>query len=726
MHEVSAKSLFFNHIFLLTLYGIYMPGMYKFLLLLFVSQIAIGAPMFCSVQDTMTISHKQDSLRTHSATLDTYYSEKPLGAIVADGKTTFRLFAPQAAKVELCLFRKPEDTTHEEFTLVKDADGVWETTMRGEKSGMFYGYKVLHNSTENIERQPLCLDPYAKAVATYNTYLSPRKGLILKPNSYDWQGDTWIKRDWRDVVIYEMHVRDMTAHPSAGAKLPGTYYALSEKGIKGGINYIKSLDVNTVELLPSMEFANIELPYKHESIPGRVNTWNPYERNHWGYMTAAFFAPAAYYAEEWKELQWKKWQGKSGRQVNAFKDMVKAFHKNSMAVIMDVVYNHLSEYEMGNLKEIDKDYYFRTDENGKPTDWSYCGNDLKTERPMVRRLIIESILYWMKEYHVDGFRFDLGKMLDWITIEDIIHEAQKINPEVIFVCEPWGGGYDPAGFSLRGWGSWNDQIRNGVKGENPENALGWIFGKWQGNNSVKRLQSYVRGTLTRDSLGLFKKKEHAVNYLESHDGYTLGDFIRIGTGDVDPNTRITDVSKFVKLSAKQMQLNKLGALFLFTSQGMTMIQEGQEFARTKVIPRNNDAADTNKGRIDHNTYDKDNDANYLNFKHAEINNELVEYYKGLIQLRKKYAAFRRAEYEEIEFIKGLKNEFALGYSVSHAGETFLVLMNADQTKPEIFKLPEGEWDILVSPEKAGTVTLKTAEKELSAPAVSGYVLKRQK
>ena len=132
----------------------------------------------------------------------------------------------------------------------------------------------------------------------------------------------------------------------------------------------------------------------------------------------------------------------------------------------------------------------------------------------MRRLIIESILYWMKEYHVDGFRFDLGKLLDWETIETIISEARKVNPSVVFTCEPWGGGYDPAGFSKRDWAPWNDQIRNGIKGENPKDGLGWIFGQWYGNNSPKRIKSYVNGTLVRDTLGLFQKKEHSVNYLE--------------------------------------------------------------------------------------------------------------------------------------------------------------------------------------------------------------------
>ncbi len=697
-----------------------------FISLVFLSLTWAGNTMFRSAQDAVRISLKQDSLNSRSAMLDSIFSDKKLGVIVAENQTTFRLFAPQAVKVILCIFDKPEDKKSTEYILSKDNNGVWEISLWGDKFGKYYGYKVLNSPNQNEITAPLCLDPYSKAVTTLNTYLSPRKGIIIKEGNYNWEGDTWIKRDWKDLTIYEMHVRDMTAHSSSGAKLPGTYYGLIQKGIKGGINYIKSLGVNTVELLPSMEFANIELPYRRDSLLGRMNTWNPYERNHWGYMTAAFFAPEAYYAEEWKTLQWEKWEGRSGRQVNAFKDMVKAFHKNGIGVVMDVVFNHLSEYEYGNLKEIDAEYYFRHDSNGNLKNESYCGNDLKTERPMVRRLIIESILYWMKEYHVDGFRFDLGKLLDWITIEDIIHEARKINPDVVFVCEPWGGGYDPTGFSLRGWGAWNDQIRNGVKGENPNDGLGWIFGKWQGNNSPQRIKSYIHGTLAKDSLGLFQKKDHSVNYLESHDGYTLADFIRIGSGEVDPAQRIDDADKHIVLSPKQASLNKLGALFLLTSQGISMISSGQEFAHSKVIPRHTIEPDTNKGRIDHNTYDKDNEANYINYKHAEINKDLVDYYKGLIALRNKFPAFRRAEYNEISFFNITDNDFAIGYALQHNEEVFLVLMNAHQTKPEDFILPPGNWDVLVSPVKSGVEKLRSVKNKLSVSPISGYVLKRHK
>ncbi|MHB1687488.1 MAG: alpha-amylase family glycosyl hydrolase [Ignavibacteriaceae bacterium] len=682
-----------------------------------------GEVLFISDKSKPIAEVNEPGVKTKGKDLDKYFSTKKLGSFVEHGKTYFRLFSPDAGKVTLVTFHKPEDTTGSEYEMKRDNEGVWETSIEGEHYGLFYGYKVFnpkYPKTKNV----ICIDPYTKAVASYNTYFTPRRSIVVKEGNYNWEGDHWIQRDWRDLIIYEMHIRDMTADPSAGSDKPGTYQGLIEHGKTGGIDYIKKLGVNTVELLPSQEFANIEIPFK-DSLNGRYNTWNPYERNHWGYMTAAFFAPEAYYSDTSKNLEWNTWSGTSGRQINDFKDMVKDFHKDGIGVIMDVVYNHLSEYELGNLKEIDKDYYFRLDKNGNFIDQSYCGNDLKTERPMVRRLILDSILYWMKEYHVDGFRFDLGKLIDWKTVEEIIYEAKKINPHVVIVCEPWGGGYDPAGFSLRGWGSWNDQIRNGIKGENPLNGLGWIFGKWYGNNNPGRIKSYVNGTLVRDKFGLFQKKEHSVNYLASHDGYMLGDFIRIATKSANPNEIIKNVDSFVKLTPLELKLNKLAALFLFTSQGITMIQEGDEFARTKVIPYNEDVPDTNKGKMDNNSYNKDNSTNYINYRHAEINSDLVNYYKGLISLREKFAAFRRAKYENVRFFNITDNPFALEYNVKYENENFIVLFNSNHNKDEEFILPEGKWEVYVNPETAGASSLGEVSGKIVLQPTTGFVLKKK-
>lgn len=657
------------------------------------------------------------------ASLDKYYSSKKLGSFVSSGKTTFRLFAPTAKKVFLITFASTDDQKGNDYEMTIDKNGVWETTLDGEKYGMLYGYKVFHSDEDKLNNLPLCIDPYSKAVASLNTFFNPRKSVVVKENNYNWEGDNWIGRDWRDLIIYEMHVRDMTRDSSSGVTEPGTYKGLIEKGKRGGLSYIKNLGINTVELLPTQEFANIEAPY-NDTSNGKTNTWNPYQVNHWGYMTAAFFAPEAYYSDVADHIEWNKWEGQSGKQINDFKDMVKAFHKEGIAVVMDVVYNHISEYELGNLKQIDKDYYFRLDAKGNFINESYCGNDFKTERPMSRRMIIESILFWMKEYHIDGFRFDLGKLIDWKTVEEITREAQKINPHVILVCEPWGGGYDPMGFSLRGWGAWNDQIRNGIKGQNPYDGLGWIFGKWYGNNNPDRIKSYVNGTLVRDTDGLFQKKEHSVNYLESHDDNTFGDFVRIGTGSVDTNKTITDVDDFVKLNPLELKLNKLGALFLFTSQGITMIGEGQEFARTKVIPIIKGIDDKEAGKIDHNSYNKDNSTNYINYNHADTNKDLVDYYKGLIKLRNNYPAFRRAKYEDVNFFDIKDNPFALGYLVKYKDENLIVLFNANMDKQEEFILPEGEWKILVNPEKAGIESLGKVSGKIDVQPSSGFVLKK--
>ncbi len=679
--------------------------------------------MLIGNKEKSVLRTNSEEYRKHLNDLDKYYSTKKLGSFFESGKTVFRLFAPQAEKTLLVTFTSASDSAGQTYDMIKDKDGVWETSIDGDKTGLLYGYKVFNDSA-NYYNPNLCIDPYSKAVASYNTYYSPRKSVVVNESNFDWEGDKWIQRKWSDLIIYEMHIKDQTAHPSSGAKQPGTYMGLTEKGIKGGIDYIKSLGVNTVELLPAQEFANIEIPYK-DSVRGRYNNWNPYERNHWGYMTAAFFAPEAYYCHSDKEIQWNKWEGESAEQINAFKNLVKNFHKEGIAVMMDVVYNHISEYEIGNLKEIDKEYYFRLNDKGNFISESGCGNDFKTERPMARRMILESILYWMQEYHVDGFRFDLGKLIDWETLETILHEAQKINPKVVFVAEPWGGGYDPKGFSLRGWGSWNDQIRNGIKGENPYNGLGWIFGHWQGDNNFERIRSYVNGTLITDQNGLFQRKEHSVNYLESHDDLSFGDFVRIATKEVDPNRIIKNVDSNAVLSPLQLKLNKLGAAFLLTSQGITMIHAGQEFARSQVVSFNSPVNDTTKGRIDHNAYNKDNETNYINYNHADLNKELVDYYRGLIAIRNKFSAFRNAEYEDIKFFQLENNPFGLGYTVDYSGDKFVVLFNAGQERESEFNLPEGEWEVLANFKSAGTNAIGVITDKAVIPATSCLILKRK-
>jgi pullulanase/glycogen debranching enzyme len=489
---------------------------------------------------------------------------------------------------------------------------------------------------------------------------------------------------------------------------------------KGGLPYIQSLGVNAVELLPSQDFGNIEIPYLDQSAPV-LNTWSPYARNHWGYMTSYFFAPESYYSSG-GTMEAGAYNGADGRQVREFKEMVKAFHRDGKAVLMDVVYNHVSQYDYQPLKYIDKFYYFRLNEDCSFTSVSGCGNDLKTERPMARRLILDSVIHWMKEYHIDGFRFDLAKLIDWKTIEAIRDATRRVNPHVILIAEPWVPGYDPDGFSDRGWAAWNDQIRNGVKGQNPHDDLGFIFGAWQGNNNSLALKRFVMGSL-REFGGQFVDMGHSVNYLESHDDHTLGDFIRIGLEEVEENQPIEDSDLHAKLTAKQMKLNKLAALFLLTSQGPSMIHQGQEFARSKVIAQT-EVPDTNAGKIDHNSYNKDNETNWLNFQHAETNADLLYYYRGLIRMRQAHPAFRRAEKENISFIDQPDSLF-ISYNIDYKNRTYYVMMNGNSEIDHYFDLPAGSWWILADAKTADAKSFRMVEtSSIMVPASSGLVVYR--
>ena len=669
-----------------------------------------------SVNYTVLVQGHGNLMVEAGAVLHGFRSNKPLGCVRKDGAHEFRVFSPRARLVQLHVFSRLDDPIGTRYAMEMDSQGVWELSVSLSKKDRYYAYSVDGPQDEGEHFWPsvLIADPYSPAIVSRNDFRhESRTPLPGELPQFDWRNDRGPVIRPEDLVVYELHVRDASMHPSSGVQrdLAGSYAALTDDRSLP-LRQIQELGVNAVELLPSQQYAYYESPYNRRVTPEFLNTWNPYARNHWGYMTSCFFAPESRYASGSIE-KYGEWNDIGFRQVTEFKEMVRTLHTHGIAVIMDVVYNHTSQYDFQPLKFIDRKYYFARDERGAFVEASGCGNDFDSTKPMARRLIVDSIRYWMEEYHIDGFRFDLAAMLDEQTLVEIRETARSINPDVLLIAEPWGGGrYDPAGFSSLDIPAWNDIFRNGIKGMHPNGGAGYVFGSW-GNSSPEDFGKWMLGC-TVEKGGPFVRHAHSVNYLESHDGYTLADFIRIATGEVQPDIAVTDGSAFRKLSDEALRICRLAAFLLFTARGAVMLQMGQEFGRSKVIA-SVDLPDVNVGLLDHNSYEKDDETNWIDWRVAELNRPLLDYYRGLIAMRARLVGLRVSPVEAYHFLApGVS--FASGF-VLHCQDAaqIAVLVNPNREQAATYTLPvAGGWSVLVDAERAGVESIRME----SGPAVT--------
>ncbi len=661
-----------------------------------------------------------------------------LGCIVGENDTTFRLFAPRATAVTLALFDRPGAPPAREVPMERAHPGTWETTLPGRLAGRWYGYRVdgPRGPGEMFDPGVIIADPYSRAVSTKNNWRMDALSLITDGNegggaSFDWGADRCpLAEDGAGLVIYECHVRDLTARlPTKG----GSYAALADPKGKA-LSHIRSLGVNAVEFLPLMKFGTMEIPYRDASVrsdSGRVNDWNPYARNHWGYMTAYFFAPETYYAGGGTGGP-GGWTGTDGTAVRELKGLVRALHREGIAVIMDVVYNHTSHYDRNPLKYADKRYYYLCGEDGGFLEASGCGNDFDTGRPMGARLILDSLEYWMREYHVDGFRFDLAAMIEESTCRAITEKVKSINPRAVLIAEPWGGGrHHPPWFDELGWSSWNDGYRDTIKGSHPVDGRGALFGegRWTGEDRESLARELLGSPKARG--GRFTDPRHGVSYLASHDGYTMGDFIRIATGEYSPDHRFDPGGAPGPPRGRQLALNRLAALTLLTSPGPVMIHGGQEFARSKVVAPT-DADDPAVGTFDHNSYNKDNMTNHFDYHSVSAARGLVGYYRDLIALRKLHPALSGTRGPREVAFPGEHPGLAAvtitgdGESTASPFDRYLVLLNFHTSAGASYRLPPGEsWRLLAGAER---VSRRGAEPrtgaEVSVPPSAGAVIGR--
>jgi len=655
-------------------------------------RITTQKPASLSTTYTLVVDGLGDRPAYHVLTpgdfVDKMVSREPMGA-TADPvrrETTYRLFAPRARSVDLCLYGGPVHTRgdstpqpvrpSEIVSMTPDpVRGTWEAVLNGFHAGRYYSFRIdgPAGPGEGFNVREQVGDPYARAVAH-----AANNSIVIDPRATNrWFGG-WTDTDykppaWEDVVIYEAHVRDLTIDASSGVPelLRGRYEGiLASQGTGTGLDHLKKLGVNMIELLPVGEFENGE-----------------FEHN-WGYSTAFFFAPEASYGRAPLE----------GSQYYEFKHLVNELHRRGFGVILDVVYNHIGGPNPFYL--LDRKYYFRQDQDFKLTNFSGCGNDVRTEAPMMRRLIIDNVLYWMEEFHVDGFRFDLAELIDMETLMAVRNAARAANPNVLLISEPWSfrgdHKYDLTG---TGWAAWNNEFRDAAK-----NFV-------RGHANRDDLKRAVRGSVEAWTVNPMQ----SVNYLESHDDMTLADELSSDPRHDARNMHAADAAR-----------NRLAATILFTSLGIPMLTEGQEFLRSK--------------HGIHNSFASGDKVNAIRWGDRDLPEPAaaLAYCAGMLHLRNSSpgAAFRWPAKEVPEgYYKWIepRNGRSLGYIVNaghgQRGGCFVVLLNAGPS-PVTFRVPfpEGSWRLVADGRSVDVLGLQAEFEEdgvtrptIEVPAVSSRV-----
>jgi glycogen operon protein len=579
----------------------------------------------------------------------------PLDATWDGSGVNFAIFSENAKRVELCLFDEDDRETRYELTEVTDF--VWHGYLLGAKPGQRYGYRVIGpyepQAGHRFNPAKLVLDPYTKAIDgdldwsdalfgyqvgseeadlsqdSRNSAASLPKCVVID-GSYDWEGDRQLGIPMEDTIIYEVHVKGFTQrHPDVPEKLRGTYAGLA---CPAAIDYLRKLGVNAVELMPIHQF---------------ITDRHLVERNlsnYWGYNSIGFFAPHAGYASS----------GTRGEQVAEFKDMVKALHKAGMEVILDVVYNHTGEgNHMGptlSFRGIDNLSYYRTvaDDRRYYQDYTGTGNTLNMMHPRSLQLIMDSLRYWITEMHVDGFRFDLASALarelhdvDRLgAFFDIVHQDPVIS-QVKLIAEPWDigeGGYQVGNFPI-GWAEWNGKYRDTIRDywRSIDQTLGEFASRFTGSSDL-----YEWGG---------KRPSASINFVIAHDGFTLNDLVSYNekhneangedNNDGESHNRSwncgvegpTDDPDVNALRDRQKR-NFLATLFL--SQGIPMLLGGDEISRSQG--GNNNA------------YCQDSEISWFDWENTDEN--LLNFTRQLIRLRKKHPIFRRRRFFEGQPIHG--------------------------------------------------------------------------
>jgi pullulanase len=544
--------------------------------------VEIGKSVYVSIDGIQSDLQIGAVVRTPAFDEQYAYFGDDLGATYCSSATLFKVWAPTAVKVRVKL-QHPNKATVNITDMHQKTNGIWALNIEGDFDGYLYTFIVCVNK---VWRE--AVDPYAKSVS-----MNGRHGVVINHQKIQNSPVPLPKlAQFTDAIIYETHIRDFTIHQDSGVSFKGKYKGFTESTSETGIDYLSDLGITHIELLPVNDFEGV----KEE---------NPKESYNWGYNPIHFFAPEGSYSTNPRDPY---------NRLLEFQHMIQEIHLKGMKVIIDVVFNHVYIKEESSFEKIVPGYYFRYDQNGLPSNGTGVGNDIATERRMVRKLIVDCVLYWIHVFQVDGFRFDLMGIIDVETMNEIRKQVDQVNDSILLLGEGWELNTPLPkeckatirnADKLPRIAHFNDRFRDLVKGSTFNlYDRGYSLGS---SNQLKEVKQVIAG-----SASMFKDPSNSINYVESHDNHTFWD--KALESNSYENEEI--------LRRRQ----RLATSMVILSQGVPFIHSGQEFYRTKLGIGN--------------SYKSPDEVNQLDWSRKSQCKKDVLFIKELIAVRKSHGAFR--------------------------------------------------------------------------------------
>lgn len=612
--------------------------------------------LFSDKRDKETID-KEMFLFVRSNDFDNYFSyDGELGALYEKEGTLLRVWTPTAKSVEVWIyaddsFKGPST----KIEMVQKPKGIFEAYLPGDQHGTIYVYKIFFLNN----RESISVDPYARA-----TTVNGMKSVIADLNRTN--PDGWGERLPafglpEEAIIYELHIRDFSISETSGIVNKGKFLGLTEKntqnasGRKTGLDYLIDLGITHIQILPMFDYATVD----------EANLTEP--QYNWGYDPLNYNVPEGSYSTDPFD---------PFNRIFELKQMIRTLHDNGLRVIMDVVYNHVYDPKDQALERTVPGYFYRYNADGSLANGTGVGNDTASERHMMRKYIIDSVKYWAKEYHLDGFRFDLMGIHDSVTMNAIREALDKIDPSIIIIGEGWEMS-TPLPEDLKASqrnaqampriAHFNDSIRIALKGSDfgDEKDRGFISGK---NYLEDLLLRNIKGAMHLSSHSSYVDPEQVIQYVEAHDNLTLYDKLLRSNPDDSEEVRI--------------KRHTLATSIVLLSQGVPFIHGGQEFLRTKAGVAN--------------SYQSPDEINQFEWERVTTYQESVAYVKGLIALRKSEYLFRLHTHEEIDthFTMLSENFNIVAFSLTNSEKKYIVIFNGNRSDV-IFRIQKGKYAILV-------------------------------